>query len=94
MPRELHTGDLKHLLGYDSCVPTSADVRLHSRRVKYAMMPVWMLHTKWNGKDFLFSMIGQTGKLTGDLPVSMGRFWAWFAGIFVPLAGVMMLLFV
>lgn len=37
------------VLGYDSCVPTSADVRLHSRRVKYAMMPVWMLHTKWNG---------------------------------------------
>ena len=82
------------ILGYDSCVPTSADVRLHSRRVKYAMMPVWMLHTKWNGKDYLFSMNGQTGKLTGDLPVSMGRFWAWFAGIFVPLAGVMMLLFV
>ena len=82
------------VLGYDSCVPTSADVRLHSRRVKYAMMPVWMLHTKWNGKDYLFSMNGQTGKLTGDLPVSMGRFWAWFAGIFVPLAGVMMLLFV
>lgn len=39
-------------------------------------------------------MNGQTGKLTGDLPVSIGRFWAWFAGIFVPLAGVMMLLFV
>lgn len=82
------------VLGYDSCVPISADVRLHNRRVKYAMMPVWMLHTKWNGKDYLFSMNGQTGKLTGDLPVSMGRFWAWFAGIFVPLAGVMMLLFV
>lgn len=82
------------VLGYDSCVSTSADVRLHSRRVKYAMLPVWMLHTKWNGKDYLFSMNGQTGKLTGDLPVSMGRFCAWFAGIFVPLAGVMMLLFV
>jgi len=30
-------------------------------------------------------MNGQTGRLVGDLPVSMGKFWAWFAGISVPL---------
>ena len=25
------------------------------------LMPVWMLNTKWHGKDFLFAMNGQTG---------------------------------
>ena len=54
--------------GYDSCVPVSQDVKLHRGKVHYALLPVWTLHTKWNGKDYLFAMNGQTGKLVGDLP--------------------------
>ena len=45
---------------------------------------VWMLHTKWQGKDYLFAMNGQTGKLVGDLPVDKRKVAAWFAGISVP----------
>mgnify|MGYP006900214274 FL=1 len=45
-----------------------------------------MLNTKWHGKDFLFAMNGQTGKLVGDLPVDKGRFWGMFAAIAVPLS--------
>ena len=44
-------------------------------------MPVWLLNTKWQGKDFLFAMNGQTGKLVGDLPMSWGKFWGIFAAI-------------
>lgn len=56
-------------------------------------MPVWMLNTKWNGKDFLFAMNGQTGRLAGELPVSRGRFWALFAAIAVPLSVLSSVLF-
>lgn len=81
--------------GYQTCTPAAQNVRLHRGKVDYALLPVWMLHTKWNGKDYLFSMNGQTGKLTGDLPTSMGRFWAYFGGIFGSLAAVLyVLLFV
>ena len=52
-----------------------------------------MLSTKWNGKNYLFAMNGQTGRLIGDLPISKGKFLAWFAGIAVPLMAVMALLF-
>lgn len=52
---------------------------------RYALLPVWMLHTKWHGKDFLFAMNGQTGKLVGDLPVDKTKVLAWFAGISLPL---------
>ena len=45
------------------------------------MMPVWMLSTKWKGKDFLFAMNGQTGKMAGDLPVDRGKFWGTFFAI-------------
>ena len=71
---------------YDTCVPLNQDIRLKRGKVHYALLPVWMLHTKWNGKDFLFAMNGQTGKLVGDLPVDKGRFWGMFAAIAVPLS--------
>ena len=32
-----------------------------------------MLNTKWKGKDFLFAMNGQTGKLVGDLAGQLGQ---------------------
>ena len=72
--------------GYDTCMPTSNSVNLKRGKVHYAMMPVWMLNTKWKGKDFLFAMNGQTGKLVGDLPVSWGKVWGLFAAIAAPLS--------
>ena len=65
---------------------------IQNGQIKYALMPVWMLHTKWNDKDYLFAMNGQTGKLIGDLPVSKGKFAAWMAGISVPLMVILALL--
>ena len=66
---------------YTSCTVESKNVTLHRGKVHYALMPVWLLSTKWNGKSFLFAMNGQTGKLVGDLPTSAGKFWGTFAAI-------------
>ena len=79
--------------GYSTCVEESKNVSVRRGRVSYALMPVWMLSTKWNGKNYLFAMNGQTGRLIGDLPISKAKFFAWFAGIAVPLMAVMALLF-
>ena len=71
---------------YDLCILRDSSVHLRRGKVHYALMPVWMLNTKWHGKDFLFAMNGQTGKLVGDLPVSWGKFWGLFAAIAIPLS--------
>jgi len=71
--------------GYTTLVPEYTDIRLKNSEVRYALLPVWMLSTKWKDKDFLFAMNGQTGKLIGDLPVSRAKFWLWFFGISLPL---------
>ena len=73
---------------YTSCAPRQKNIHLNRGKVHYALLPVWMLHTKWNGKDFLFAMNGQTGKLVGDLPTDMGKFWAYFAAIAVPATAI------
>ena len=50
--------------------------------VKYALMPVWLLSTQWQGKNFLFAMNGKTGKLIGDLPIDKKRLWAFIGCAF------------
>ncbi len=81
----LHAALRDTVQGYDSCVRVSDSSRLRRGKVHYALMPVWMLNTKWHGKDYLFAMNGQTGKMVGDLPMSWGKFWGMFAAISVPL---------
>ena len=73
------------VIGYGACVTEREDIALRRGKVHYALLPVWMLSTKWRGQDFLFAMNGQTGKLVGDLPTDRGRFWGMFAAIAAPL---------
>lgn len=63
--------------GYTSVVPETSSVKLHGGKAKYALYPVWLLNTTWNGQKYTFAMNGQTGKLVGDLPVdkNVARKW-------------------
>ncbi len=74
--------------GYESVSTESCSVHTKWDNAAYALLPVWMLHTKWNGQDFLFAMNGQTGKLIGDLPVDNGKLIMQFFKVFVPLLAI------
>ncbi len=74
--------------GYTTCNETSRNIHLKRGKVQYALLPVWLLNTKWEGKDFLFAMNGQTGKLVGNLPVSTKRVIGLFAAIAAPLIAI------
>lgn len=39
--------------GYNACILKQKTANLKRGKVHYALMPVWMLNTKWDGKDFL-----------------------------------------
>jgi DNA-directed RNA polymerase subunit RPC12/RpoP len=80
------------ITGYSTVTREYSSINLISGDVKYALFPVWLLSTKWKGKDFLFAMNGQTGKLIGDLPVDKGRYWGWFFKIAGPIAAVLAVL--
>ncbi len=70
--------------GYASVTPTARSIHIRRGKVSYAMLPVYLLATRWKGERFLFAMNGQTGKFIGDLPVSRERYWSWFARIALP----------
>lgn len=69
--------------GYSSVTTRSSEAYVDWDKVSYALLPVWLLHTQWNGTDFLFAMNGQTGRLIGDLPIDNKKVVAWFAGIYL-----------
>ena len=76
------------LIGYSTTVPTAQNVNVSHSKAQYVLLPVWMLNTKYKGKIYTFAMNGQTGKMTGSLPVCGKRAALWFSGIF---AGVTLL---
>lgn len=67
--------------GYTSVIPVSSTINLQNGRARYALYPVWILNTQWNGQKFTFGINGQTGKIAGDLPMDKGKFWTWLLGV-------------
>lgn len=68
-------------IGYNSVIPTGKHLQVSRGKAKYMLLPVWMLHTHYKDQTYIFAMNGQTGRMTGTLPVDKGKMWAWFAGI-------------
>ena len=69
------------VVGYHTVVPVGSNINLRNGRARYALYPVWILNTQWNGKLFTFGVNGQTGKIAGDLPMDKGAFWTWLLGV-------------
>ncbi len=69
------------VVGYTSVVPESVNVRLENGSAKYALYPVWILNTSWNGEKFTFAMNGQTGKFVGNLPLDKKAYMKWLLGL-------------
>lgn len=67
--------------GYDSVCPTGSCINAEGGSYKYALLPVYMMNTKYNNKMYTFAINGQTGKTTGEIPFDKGKYWAWFAAI-------------
>ena len=69
-------------LGYSSVIPTSRRLNIVHSKARYALLPVWILNTRYNGKLYTFAMNGQTGRMTGAFPISPQKCALWFGGIF------------
>lgn len=76
------------VIGYNSVVPTNANIQLTGGKTRYALYPVWLLNTTWQGKKYTFAMNGQTGKMVGDLPMDTGLFVKWLLGLTAAITAV------
>lgn len=69
--------------GYATCVPEHTDIRLKKGTISYALLPIWVLSTKYRDKSYTFAMNGQTGKFVGDLPFDKGKAVQISGGVFL-----------
>ena len=65
------------VIGYETVTAENTSVQFHGGKAKYALYPVWLLNTTWNGNRYTFAMNGQTGKFVGDLPVDKAAATRW-----------------
>jgi DNA-directed RNA polymerase subunit RPC12/RpoP len=80
------------VMGYNTVIPISTNINLNNGNAKYALYPVWILNTQWNGQKYTFAMNGQTGKFVGDLPVDKKAYRKWLFGLWgLVSAGVFLL---
>jgi len=56
--------------GYDTVNLVDSSINYESNAAYYAYYPVWTLNSMYKEKKYQFAMNGQTGKLTGNLPIS------------------------
>lgn len=63
--------------GYTTVRTENSSVQFRGGKAKYALYPVWLLNTTWNGNKYTFAMNGQTGKFVGDLPVDKSAATRW-----------------
>ena len=81
------------ITGYENVSVRTENIEIRRGEVKYALLPVWLLSTKWKDKTYLFAMNGQTGKMVGDLPADKGKLRKWFWGTGIGASILFILLF-
>ena len=68
---------IRNSMQYDKISILEKNIVIEKTDWEYVMMPVWFMTYKFNDKDYYFAMNGETGKVTGILPLSKKKlFWA------------------
>ena len=73
--------------GYSNVTVQDSNIQLSNTKANYALYPVWILNTKWKDKNYRFAVNGQTGKVAGDLPVSVPKFILFYLLFFLAVGG-------
>lgn len=67
--------------GYSSVTYNQKEVSTKQKNAHYVLLPIWMVYYDYDKQEHTFAMNGQTGKVVGKPPLSIGKVAAWFSGI-------------
>lgn len=66
---------------YTAVIPEHTHVDFSNGKIRYALLPVWMLNIKYMDTMYKFAINGQTGKVVGQYPVDKSKKWKYFAKV-------------
>lgn len=68
--------------GYSTKVLTNKNISMQNADIKYALLPVYILNTRYKDKVYTYALNGQTGKFVGDLPIDKKKVFRYFSQTF------------
>lgn len=68
--------------GYEAVFPENSNINFSNGKIRYALLPVWMLNLKYEGINYKYAINGQTGKVVGEYPVCKKKKWRYFGKVF------------
>lgn len=77
--------------GYLGVYPENTSVSFSNGKIRYSLLPVWMLNIRYGDKNYKYAINGQTGKTVGEYPADKKKKWKYFlkiAGICYGIAAV------
>ena len=75
------------IVGYTTCVPIHKEINLMKTKAHFALMPVWVYRYNFRGKEYLYHVNGQTGKVIGKTPTDRKKAWI-YSGTVAVMAGM------
>lgn len=86
--RTLEDEIIKSISEYDDLDTVDNNNELINQSVKYALLPIWLLTTRFNNEEYVFAMNGISGKLIGDLPFDKNAYLKFLVIRFVIVSGI------
>lgn len=74
--------------GFTTMTPSHSNIQLSNTSVAYALFPVYLLSSTYKGERYQFALNGQTGKMTGNLPISKAKSILFFLGTLLGVSGI------
>jgi len=68
---------------FSEVMSESSSVNFSKGKIRYALLPVWMLNLKYEGINYKYAINGQTGKVVGVYPVCKKKKWLCFLKTFI-----------
>ena len=77
---------------YDVVEPINKDVKFDYLEGNYALLPIWSYLYQYGDKKYQYFINGQTGKLVGEVPISVKKVVSYSTTLFVGLSFISLLL--
>lgn len=69
----------KDIKGYNKKIIKENSINLYNTKSSYVLLPLWFLNIKYRNKIYTLAMNGQTGKVTGNIPIDIKKIiFIWF----------------
>ncbi len=72
---------LKTTDGYVGVVAENTNINFSNGKIRYSLLPIWMLNIKYMDNMYKFAVNGQTGKVVGVYPIDKKKKWKYFAKV-------------